>query len=394
MADIRNAIINWAVEHGLRQFSQAFEALRQDRDEFLAAEEGLRGPDYDGAIIPYRAGQGASVDSDEGDWFTHVDNFLKHPIAKKLLKHGIKHVAKKLTEGDKKTEKPKAISDSASNPTSTIPAGKRKILPVENMPGGGATDNDVAVVPPPRKIAKSHPDYFTINLPFHFNDVLKLSGTSIPFGQIRLDSVYDPIAEAAGMPRKAHQPMGRDTWSNIYDYYRVLSCDVKLTFTYLHGVFGDGTNSVDVPQHALVGFTLVDDASATPANANAFVEMKHTVVDQLHPTNIQRYLVAAGDVETTQLHTFGGHVGAHHHFVPSDWDLHVTQAGADDRWTGAGASPTNNRWLVYTAMYPNNDEGLGGNDQITIAVDGYLTYTVQWREYNTTKKKTIDTTQT
>lgn len=385
------------VREGFGMLQRAYDYVRADREAFLAAEEGLQGPDYDGAIIPYRSGAQHDAADDDMDWFAHLDNVLKHPITKKIIQHGLKKAVKAgadYIKGDKKEDKKEAISDSTEKPTSQLPPGKRKILPIEQAPM--AEDQEVAVVKPPRKIAKSHPDYFTINLPFHFNDNLEISNGSIPFGQIRLDSCFDPIAEAAGMPRKTHQPLGRDTWGGIYDYYRVLSCDVNLTFTYLNGYFGDEATagSTNVPHHALVGYTLVDDSSATPANANAFVEMKHTKVNMLHPTTHNTYsTVNVPGNELSRIFCHGGSTSVHHHFTPADWDLHVTQSGVDERWTAQGASPTNNRWLIYTAMYPNNDEDIASTDTIQIAVDGFLTYTVQWREVNTTKKRTIDTAQ-
>jgi hypothetical protein len=41
--------------------------------------------------------------------------------------------------------------------------------------------------------------------------------------QFRLNSVYDPNLNIAG-----HQPLGYDTWSVIYNYYKVLECNITV----------------------------------------------------------------------------------------------------------------------------------------------------------------------
>ena len=257
-------------------------------------------------------------------------------------------------------------------------------------------EDEVAIMPPPAKVAKSHPDYFTIDLPFYFNHVMTITNAaSMDTFDIRLDSPWDPLATGS-LTRDAHQPLGRDTWGGIYDYYRVLETDINLTFSYVQGKFGDAASigSTAVPFHALVGYTLLDDETAKPANACAFVEMKHTKVMQLHPINHDPIVTTTGSTGTaTRVLYTGGASGCSYHFDPRHWDLHVVQSGIEERWTAQNATPTNKKYMQVTCAYPNNNTGLAAADSIRIAVDGYITYKVQWREINTTKKITIDTDQ-
>lgn len=78
------------------------------------------------------------------------------------------------------------------------------------------------------------------------------------------------------------------------------------------------------------------------------------------------------------------------HYKPEDWDYHVTNLGLQERWTPKGANPDFNHYLGIVAAYPNNNATLQQNEKLYIGVDLYINYKVQWREVNSTKKRTID----
>ena len=64
----------------------------------------------------------------------------------------------------------------------------------------GTDGDEVGVIPPPRKLSKIHPDYFTINVPQVYRltaaaaNILYASTT--PLATIRLNSIYDPLKAA------------------------------------------------------------------------------------------------------------------------------------------------------------------------------------------------------
>ena len=107
------------------------------------------------------------------------------------------------------------------------------------MMGSGNDGDEVPVVPPPRKLAKIHPDYFTVTLPWVYKlqtstEAQFAYSNSQPFVRIRLNSVYDPLKEISAIANPLRdidrQPQGLTIWESHFKYYRVLRCRVKLTF--------------------------------------------------------------------------------------------------------------------------------------------------------------------
>ena len=123
---------------------------------------------------------------------------------------------------------------------------------------------EVPVIPPPRRIAKIQPDYFTVVLPYYetYRDGSNPQTTNTN-RHFRLNSIFDPDQTSTG-----HQPMGRDTWAGIYKYYRVIKTDVKITWQNFSNVGFTGETQV-------VGFELTDDTSSELTdNTIAFMEAK------------------------------------------------------------------------------------------------------------------------
>jgi hypothetical protein len=293
-----------------------------------------------------------------------------------------------------------------SSPLNNSPSSNHRSI---NTGSHGMSNNldgeEVAVMPVPRSVAKSHPDYFSIRLPMYTNFVLVLNSTSdITEHFVRLNSPYDPNLSSGGRP--SGQPLGRDQWANIYDYYRVIESTTNIQFTYLRGLFGsDQTGSfypalgAGQPAHALVGYQITEDVTKKAADPIAFVEQKHSKVDPLHPSNTEfisdaGYQADGSDPSfPTRLLCTNGHTGMSFYYRPENWDQHVTLQGPDARWTAKDASPAHTHLLGITAAYPWNTTGLSTNDSIFIHVSVYQTFTVQWREVNDAYKRTIDNAQ-
>ena len=248
-----------------------------------------------------------------------------------------------------------------------------------------------------------HPDYFTVDLPFFWTHYITITdATKISELFINLNSPYNPII-TAGVDRSDHQPAGRDTWSNIYDFYRVLESDTNIKFSYLHGYFGSNEPTGGggapyevgiVPNHILTGYTITDDVTAKPANYHEFVESKHTKVMQLHPTNYDIISSTASAVadpsEVNRLMCNGGTNSCSFHYAPENWDYHVTQTGVEERWTPVDSSPEFKHYLGITAAAPGE---YASDDKVTVRVDVYQTFKVQWREVGTVLKYNMDTDQ-
>lgn len=341
-----------------------------------------------------------------GTGFEGLHNFLNNPHVKKgielLAKHGKKAAVKHFKDYMKGQPEQKGVK--RDKPVENLPAttediSRRISTGGPNMSGAANTVDEIPVVPPPRKISKSHPEYFTINLPFYCNFQMTLSnGEDIEIQHISLNSPYDPIVD--GDYTNSRQPMGRDTWASIYEFYRVISADVNLTFNYVHARFGDDKSVTprnwegDKPIHALVGYYLVDDTADQPANTISFVEMKHSKANPLHParTHINTYASATTTLGTKaqRIHCDGGSTSMSYHYAPENWDHHVTNLGLQERWTGKNADPDYKHYLGVVLAYPFDNGTLDTNERLDIWVDCHITYTVQWREVNSTLKRTID----
>lgn len=220
-------------------------------------------------------------------------------------------------------------------------------MPEGRNPSGG---EEVPVVPPPRHVSKVAPDYFTITLPYA--DSFRDGGAhTTPLNYVyRLNSIWDPNKTQTG-----HRPMGRDAWAGVYDYYRVLRTDVKITWQNFQDDPFNGETTV-------VGFELTDDAtSAVTTSVNAFMEGKHNAALILPGLS-----TAPFNYQVQQ-----------YSYTPETWTYHVQEKGMEERWTPIGADPSNVHDLVLRA-YRHNSGHTTANRKLTFTIQ--LLYTVQFRE--------------
>ena len=213
---------------------------------------------------------------------------------------------------------------------------------VENLPQhpqakmsgkrAGTDGDEVSVIPPPRKISKIHPDYFTITLP-HIDKFTSVANTDVeynvarPFIKIRLNSIYDPIKEvnstAAGtaddpLKDSDKQPQGRDIWQSHFKYYRVLEARVKLTFL---NSSVNGTNDPFWNSFA-IGYELTDEDAALCSRREMFLMTKHA----------KRAILPATVEHTGNTRVPSTHVMTYT-YRPETWDMHVEEMGSEERWT-------------------------------------------------------------
>ena len=257
-------------------------------------------------------------------------------------------------------------------------------------------NDEVPVMPVPRAVSKSHPEYFTIKLPMFYEWHLDLtSATDINNMQWRLNSVYDPVV--SGTSPAARQPLGRDSWSTIYDYYRVVSADFNMTFDYIHGWLGnDATGAVaealNTP-NVLVGYQITADGAEKATTAAGFVEQKHSKAVMLRPRQMEiTNTFSATSVDPSgvsrQAYT-GGSTSMSFHYDPTQWDYHVQETGVEERWTPKDSNPATTHFILPTIAYPKH-AGLSAQESIRVGLTVFATYTCQWREVNSTLKRTID----
>ena len=163
------------------------------------------------------------------------------------------------------------IRKSAGDDTGTIV--RRRISTGPSMANSStqtkrmATDGEeIPVIPPPRNVSKIAPDYTTVVLPYYTKLVWNadiLGGTT--YVGIRMNSVYDPV-----ISNKAdQQPQGRDQWAGIFNYYRVLKSDIKLTW--LNNNYQGGTPSAPSSTIYAVGYEFIDAGQEVSNTVDAFM---------------------------------------------------------------------------------------------------------------------------
>jgi hypothetical protein len=243
----------------------------------------------------------------------------------------------------------------------------------ERMPGSfkravpGPTEGDeIAVVPPPKVIALTAPDYFTIKLPWAL--VAFYSNAAVPTGNnirtFRLNSVFDPDSSSGS----SHQPMGRDTWAGVYKYYRVLATHVMITT-----INQQNKSESSGPKNAcMIGMEHTDDTSSTglTQNINSFMESK----------NSDSHLLLGRDNSPANINTM------HFNYTPGSWTDHVHETGVEERWTPIGDNPSFVHDLAYRA-FPISGGDVSAYD---LHYKIHITYTVQFRELQHSVYKTED----
>jgi len=255
--------------------------------------------------------------------------------------------------------------------------------------------NEVPVIPPPKRISKITPDYFTIDLPYFDTFDFHSSGANITSVNsyallFRLNSVYDPFVGT----RSNTQPLGRDNWATMFQYYRVLSCNVTFTF---HN-YNPSRPTVQAVNAAIglthgdpregsftVGFEFTDNSSTTLANThNMFVMTKHAKRARLPSCPVSYEGSNVYPVAPTT-------ASVSHHYTPHSWDYHVQGAGTEERWTPISQNPTNDHYIALRAFALPSSSTYNPKDS-SIYLSTYATYTVQFREASQSLLKTADTT--
>ena len=166
-----------------------------------------------------------------------------------------------------------------------------------------AEDDEAPVVPPPAKVSKIINDYFTIQLPLHYDTRFALAypGSAIAGGIINLNTINTPIIGST------HDFRGRDTWASLFQYYRVLQTDIRFTW------FGANANT-------LVGWSLHEDTSHSSwTTRRDMCEAKNGGFDLLEAHE------ADGTI-TPAFNTYSGtrtRLVQQYTYKPESWDHHV-----------------------------------------------------------------------
>ena len=195
--------------------------------------------------------------------------------------------------------------------------------------------------------------------------------------EIRLNSIYDPIV-GVDVDR---QPQGRDLWAGAFQFYRVLSSDVKLT---LMTNETSGTASIPADDTYVWGYELIEQGGTVSNGTDMFMMTKHAKRQLISKTSQS----ASGNGTATNFNSTNPNASElTFHYEPAMWDYHVQEVGLEERWTPIGANPSNFHYMALRI------HGLNGQ---TITANRWnmmvqISYTVQFREAKASLLKTLDT---
>jgi hypothetical protein len=167
------------------------------------------------------------------------------------------------------------------------------------------------------------PQSMLANLRYCDDYAISISSGTTNLQLMRWNSTFDPDATGIG-----HQPMYRDTFANIYNFYAVVSAYAEVTFV----------NTSTVP--LLVGVTTDDDLTA-PTDARQLMESARGQHKLLPPQS--------GSLSSVTMNT--------------DWDckkiLHVDPFTSDAYKTATGSNPSKESSLVMWATTVDGSSATG-----------------------------------
>lgn len=263
----------------------------------------------------------------------------------------------------------------------------------------GATDGDeVAIIPPPKRISKITPDYFTINLPYYESFTydatgIQMASTNSNVINIRMNSIYDPIIGS----KSNRQPQGRDQWAGVFQYYRVMKSHITVKWTNSNPirptpqVYDAVSSTKFLPDmmagNFTVGYELTNGVSDTISpNHDQFIMCKHAKRVTLPACPVAAMYNGTNTVVYPQTLT---HASISYTYTPEDWDYHVQNTSTEERWTPIKQNPTNDHLMALrvfqqVSTYTPKDS--------SIFVQVHINFTVQFREASQALIKGIDST--
>lgn len=189
------------------------------------------------------------------------------------------------------------------------------------------------------------------------------------YQQFNINSIYDPDLTGTG-----NQPLGRDTWCAIYNYYKVLETHVKCTITPINDDSTGGVTSAQFP--TLFGW-MADITANPPGTIDAWL-----MTSMASPGNKQQIFSPIIDVDI--INGRGPTQFVHeYHWDASQFDTSIID-NTKNEWTPVGSNPSN---LNYFSLLAYNPQGVGNR---TVTIHCEIRYLVAFKQINRTLLTTVN----
>lgn len=188
--------------------------------------------------------------------------------------------------------------------------------------------------------------------------------------QYKINSTWDPDLTGSG-----NQPLGRDTWTNIYNYYKVLETYIKVSVTELTD---DSTGAVGANQSpSLIGY-MADITANPPSTLNSWI-----MASMVNNTNNQQVF---SSIRTSDI--INGR-GSKTHVFTYKWDASQFDTSIIDNtkneWTPVGSDPANINYFSLVYYNPNSASATR-----TIMIHTEISYLVAFKQINRTLLNTVN----
>jgi len=206
----------------------------------------------------------------------------------------------------------------------------------------------------------SYPPEMVIKLPYYFqNHYVQDNDISSP-NQFRVNSLFDFDLTGTG-----NQPLGRDTWAAIYDYYKVIEVRLHATFVSTQHITGttaqttvgaltDGNWGAAVMAPAYVG-GMLDIVADPPDSLTAWQHATMVTPNSTQRfTPIQRLGKIASRPNTTLHYQMT--------WTPDMFDTAVLNDATQNTWTPVGSNPANVNY--FTPIVYNSNSANGTNNKL------------------------------
>lgn len=188
--------------------------------------------------------------------------------------------------------------------------------------------------------------------------------------QFKINSIFDPDLTGAG-----NQPLGRDTWASIYNFYKVLETYVKISVT---EIVDDSTGAQTNDQlPSLVGW-MMDLTANPPSNLNTWL-----MTSMASSTNQQQVFseIRVSDIINGR--------GSKTNVFKYKWDASQMDTSiidnSKDEWTPVGNDPEVQN---YFSLLYNNPNALSAGRVIYIHTE--IQYLVAFKQINRSLLNTVN----
>ena len=241
----------------------------------------------------------------------------------------------------------------ASTPNSGVQAG------AEAQVGKG-----LAITKVPKHVPHGYDNNYTVRLSYadNYRHVINYSAGATQIW--RSNSIFDPDVTNSG-----HQPLMRDLWASMYDYYAVIQCDYEITL--YNGSTDTITFSAAGTQAQRVGMAQVHFQRST--NTGDFLTNPNACYPIAEMKNVSTYILPPEGTVTIK-----GSV------TPGDFIVDAKDADTDTTWTAQGSNPAVPRYIGYMITGANYTSFVGQSTILYHAIQSYskLDYTVQFTQAN------------